>query len=249
MKVFILFLAVFINCISISICELITDYKCATSDGCNESCVKMNQFIIDNNSRGWAVRHSSLGSVYHSHGCEISAEIGMAFGGLTRHFLSTIQSIKEYHAIDPFMGGYDNSDAMSNFLKDVNEKHGNGSEIWRDAILYNLKDYGCRFKMHYGLSAAVSHHFANNSIDCIFIDGDHTYEGVKQDLINYYYKVKPGGLILFDDYSFPFPGVVRAVDHFIDNNHLQLVKINKHNNYYVVKPDKPLEFLWQYEPK
>lgn len=36
-------------------------------------------------------------------------------------------------------------------------------------------------------------------IDCLFIDGDHTYEGVRQDYEMYSPLVRPGGLIAFHD--------------------------------------------------
>jgi len=36
-------------------------------------------------------------------------------------------------------------------------------------------------------------------VDLIFIDGDHTYEGVKKDYYNWIKTVKPGGYVLFHD--------------------------------------------------
>lgn len=38
-------------------------------------------------------------------------------------------------------------------------------------------------------------------VDILFIDGDHTSNGVKMDFQNYYYLVKEGGYIVFDDYN------------------------------------------------
>ena len=37
--------------------------------------------------------------------------------------------------------------------------------------------------------------------DWIYIDGNHTYEYVKQDLEGYRPKVKPGGYMAGDDYG------------------------------------------------
>jgi len=55
--------------------------------------------------------------------------------------------------------------------------------------------------------------FSNGSIDYLMIDGDHSYEGVKQDIQDYFYKVKPGGIISGDDYK-AFQGVKSSVDEF-----------------------------------
>lgn len=41
------------------------------------------------------------------------------------------------------------------------------------------------------------------SLDFIFIDGDHTYEGVKSDFINYKKYLKDGGYIAFHDIDYP----------------------------------------------
>lgn len=41
--------------------------------------------------------------------------------------------------------------------------------------------------------------FADNPIDFAFIDGDHTYDGVKSDFEQYGSLVRPGGLIAFHD--------------------------------------------------
>ena len=41
--------------------------------------------------------------------------------------------------------------------------------------------------------------FAGNPIDLLFIDGDHSYDGVKQDYEMYCSLVRPGGIIAFHD--------------------------------------------------
>jgi predicted O-methyltransferase YrrM len=41
--------------------------------------------------------------------------------------------------------------------------------------------------------------FDNHPVDFAFIDGDHTYEGVKADFQNYGPLVRPGGIIAFHD--------------------------------------------------
>lgn len=59
--------------------------------------------------------------------------------------------------------------------------------------------------------------FADGSLDWVYIDGDHTYEGVKGDLEAYFRVVKSGGQIAGDDYGLVGwweDGVTRAVDEF-----------------------------------
>ncbi len=42
-----------------------------------------------------------------------------------------------------------------------------------------------------------------NYPDFILVDGDHTYEGVRQDVLNYYPLLAPGGIMAFHDYLPP----------------------------------------------
>jgi predicted O-methyltransferase YrrM len=52
-----------------------------------------------------------------------------------------------------------------------------------------------------------------NSVDLIFIDGDHSYNGCKSDTLAALKLIRPGGLICWHDYIFRFRhGVVRALD-------------------------------------
>jgi predicted O-methyltransferase YrrM len=50
-----------------------------------------------------------------------------------------------------------------------------------------------------GLKRRVERLFDGRALDLLFIDGDHTYEGVQQDLADYSPLVRPGGLIAFHD--------------------------------------------------
>jgi predicted O-methyltransferase YrrM len=58
-----------------------------------------------------------------------------------------------------------------------------------------------------------------SNIDILFIDGDHSYNGVIQDFNIYSKLVKSGGYIVFDDYNDyqHSPRVKRAVDYIISN--------------------------------
>jgi hypothetical protein len=60
---------------------------------------------------------------------------------------------------------------------------------------------------------------ADASLDLVFLDADHSYQGVREDLVAWVPKVKPGGWIGGHDYEnpepkFDFSGVERAVNEW-----------------------------------
>ena len=61
-------------------------------------------------------------------------------------------------------------------------------------------------------SEEASNLFSMNSLDFIFIDGDHTYQGVKRDIEIWYPKLKPGKIICGHDYRDNKSEVWKAVD-------------------------------------
>jgi predicted O-methyltransferase YrrM len=57
--------------------------------------------------------------------------------------------------------------------------------------------------------------FELDSLDFVYIDGNHQYEFIKSDLENYYPRVKKGGIISGHDYEWKgTPDVKKAVDEF-----------------------------------
>ena len=55
----------------------------------------------------------------------------------------------------------------------------------------------------------------NNSVDFVYIDAEHDYDSVKQDLSVWFPKVKVGGFLAGHDYNKKqFPGLVKAVWDF-----------------------------------
>lgn len=69
----------------------------------------------------------------------------------------------------------------------------------------------------------------NETLDWIYVDGDHSYEGCLRDLNNSLSKVKKGGMILGDDYGWPGskwnkPGVTQAVNEFCNMNKFKPIK-------------------------
>lgn len=54
--------------------------------------------------------------------------------------------------------------------------------------------------------------FVRNNLAAVFIDGDHSYESCKEDILAWHPKVKRGGILAGHDYSDTFPGVMKAAE-------------------------------------
>jgi hypothetical protein len=61
-------------------------------------------------------------------------------------------------------------------------------------------------------SREAAKHFTDQSLDFAYIDGDHRYAAVSEDIRLYWPKIKPGGLLIGDDYrtNVNSEGVARA---------------------------------------
>ena len=77
------------------------------------------------------------------------------------------------------------------------------------------------------LSIEAAKQYEDNSLDVVFIDADHSYKSVMEDLQAWYPKVKPGGVIAGHDFSFDpnfaHPGVTRAVLEFFQDKPLEIL--------------------------
>jgi hypothetical protein len=72
------------------------------------------------------------------------------------------------------------------------------------------------------LSLDAVKNYQDKSLDFIFIDGDHNYEGIKKDLIAWRPKMKDGAIMAGDDYN-PSWGVIQAVDEFFGKDKVQVI--------------------------
>jgi hypothetical protein len=87
------------------------------------------------------------------------------------------------------------------------------SEVGRScysSALNNLKGYESKIIWRVGKSSEVAKDI-NEPLDFVYIDGNHRYEYVKEDIEVYYPKIKLGGVIGGHDFKSGEPGVVKAV--------------------------------------
>ena len=100
-----------------------------------------------------------------------------------------------------------------------------------------------RIRVNYikGLSVQSAQIFNDGYFDLIFIDADHRYEHVKQDIESWLPKIRKGGILAGHDYLHPKEGtsscgVKQAVDEiFGDEIYIQAEPRKVHNWWYFVK--------------
>ena len=88
-----------------------------------------------------------------------------------------------------------------------------------DTYMHNISESGLAayFVPMRKDSVKASGDFADRSLDLIFIDGDHSFEGCFADLVAWYPKLKPGGIFLGHDCEH---GVRTAVEKFLERKEL-----------------------------
>ncbi len=86
-----------------------------------------------------------------------------------------------------------------------------------EAFTKNIETFGVREKVNFLVMSTneAAGQFEPEYFDLLFIDADHSYEGVKADLTNWYPKLKPGGWLFCDDFGIPeYPGVAQAIQTY-----------------------------------
>jgi len=81
----------------------------------------------------------------------------------------------------------------------------------------NTKNYPKIIELR-GISDEMINKLDDNTVDFVYIDGDHSAEQVYKDAVNMFSKMKNNGIILFDDYLFNVNGVITkdGIDKFLD---------------------------------
>ncbi len=155
---------------------------------------------------------------------KVGAEIGVMGGHMTLKVLDLIPSIKTYYAIDPWQWYPTYKDSLAECS---DTEHFNNQEKMDEKFKLfkkRIEKYRNKVKILRMFSNEAAGHIKDRSLDFVFIDGNHSYEYVKEDIQLYLPKVKKNGLIGGHDYDYPgIEGVKKAVDEFFnpiveDNN-------------------------------
>ena len=88
------------------------------------------------------------------------------------------------------------------------------------AFLDNIQPIAQHITVHRERSDVAADRWADNSIDYVMIDADHSYDAVLRDIRAWWPKIRAGGLLTGDDLRGSFPGVRQAITEFCQVNDL-----------------------------
>jgi hypothetical protein len=135
-------------------------------------------------------RFKDLPRMFHELGFKVGAEVGVYQGDYSKWLLRMIPGLKLY-GIDSWIPYKGYKDFGNNDIVDAYRR-----------AKESVKGYDC--ELIKGWSNEVVNRFEDESLDFVFIDGNHAYEYVVEDIAKWSKKVRKGGVVYghdYDDYS------------------------------------------------
>lgn len=122
-------------------------------------------------------------------------EIGTRHGESAKVILKTL-NVKKYTVIDPFTTYQDYKNDPANKLMTHGDKIYKKTKKELKALCNNLI-----FLRGFSNNKKFLKNIKRNSLDLIFVDGNHEYNYVLEDLRNYFPKLKKEGILIGDDFN------------------------------------------------
>lgn len=161
-------------------------------------------------------------------------EVGVAGGDYSKIILDTWQG-RRLHLVDIWR-------YLPNY-RDIANLPDERQELLLRKLPGKLAAHAGRYQVHRLLSEQAAEQFANESLDFVYLDADHSYEAVSRELRIWYAKLRPGGLFAGHDFldgalaEGDF-GVRRAVAEFERASGLRAAVTTERDwpSWYLIKP-------------
>jgi len=137
-------------------------------------------------------RFRGLTGLFTELGFKVGAEIGVSTGRYSKWLCVKMRKNKpKLFLIDPYLA-YD----------EYTEQHGEEGQVNLDADYRQAQERLAKFNVEFVKKTSMEalKDFNDNSLDFVFIDGNHTFEYVVNDIAEWSKKVKKGGIISGHDY-------------------------------------------------
>lgn len=134
-------------------------------------------------------------------------EIGSYIGESALIFAS-FSFVKELNCVDPLVSG----------------RRTDLEDCFRERLKIFMKPRRPKVHLHLETSEEYSKKVSDNSLDVVYIDGNHNYPCVLNDLDLWYPKLRSGGFLCGHDYKNTHKGVDKALEEFVDYHNLKIFK-------------------------
>lgn len=186
------------------------------------------EFRMSRHPRGG---NPSLAKLFYDLGFTRGAEIGVEQGRFSAELLSANPDLHLF-SVDPWL-------AYSRYKDTVEQEKCDG---YYAEALRRLEPYSGRSTVMRATSVEAVTAFEDESLDFVFIDGNHHFDYVVVDIIEWSRKVRPGGIVAGHDFKneakngrIPFH-VVQASSAYVDAYHIK--------PWFVIRGDKAASFFW-----
>lgn len=182
---------------------------------------------------------NQIGELIRFFDSPIICEVGVRFGENFKHML--VDNVKEAYAVD--------------IWRETGERGQNDGNCEQEDLDNQYETFKDRYKddkrviIMRDFSTISASKFPDNYFDIVYLDADHTYQSVKDDIESWFPKVRKGGIISGHDYidgdttirlghSVRF-GVVDAVQEFIKNMNIDINNFHltseQYASYFIIK--------------
>jgi glycosyltransferase involved in cell wall biosynthesis/predicted O-methyltransferase YrrM len=160
-----------------------------------EETIKNGLIIKKGMTRAGLYRH------FASLGFSNGAEIGVQRGRNALVMLENIPDMEKLILVDPY------EDHPSNPRKWGSDVHEKFIRQAKERFIGTPYENKVRWIITY--SEIASYEILDNSLDFVYIDGEHTYDFVMIDLISWTRKVRPGGIVSGHDFEYKGSGRIK----------------------------------------
>ena len=168
--------------------------------------IKEIEIIAKSAEKIWGDSYDVLWKIINKKKLKIGAEIGVAYGGHAKRIVMKTKS--KLYCIDPYKHLKNYQDGMNLPQKDFNKLY--------KYTKNRLKRFSGRCRILRNTSTVAARNLKIN-LDFVYIDANHTYNGLMKDICIWFAKINNGGIISGHDYNHPnHPGVKKAVDEFFN---------------------------------
>ena len=122
----------------------------------------------------------------------VAVEIGTHRGEFAAQLLSQWKG-KLLHCIDPWEAGYDDTDPVSQLDREADYRH----------ALKSLLPHHKRYNVIRDVSTSAARQIERQTLDFVYIDGNHQREYVEKDVVTWWPKLKDGGILAGHDIICP----------------------------------------------